>query len=196
MYCRTLLAHIWTMRPLLYHTVQDGVCPHFGHAPLTTLHSAGRCWPTLGPCSPYCTIPGVTLHCRGCNTAQTRSSSHYTRLLARLHMDRHCQLPVPNGATLHFHCYSISSQTTSYLLVNAAKACPSPAQHGPRKNRAASCQRSFSVVQFHLCSRRHTFRDRQTDVRKVETSNQLSAGVLLPQSANADCYIRKVHTGI
>jgi hypothetical protein len=43
------------MRPLLYHTVQDGAGPRLDHAPLALSHSAGRCWPTFGPCTP-CSI--------------------------------------------------------------------------------------------------------------------------------------------
>jgi protein-arginine kinase activator protein McsA len=108
----------------------------------------------------------------------------------------YCQLPLPNGATLHFHRYSISNQTAGYLLVNAAKACPSPVQLAPRRNYASSCQRSFCAVQFHWRYQRHTFQDRHT---AVETSDQPSAyadcdmtyyTMLLHDVQNyADCYM-------
>ena len=66
--CRTVLAHVWTMRPLLYYTVQDGAGPHLDHAPLAVLHSAGRYWPTFGPCAPCCITPVVILHKQNLHT--------------------------------------------------------------------------------------------------------------------------------
>ena len=169
MQCRAVLAHVWTIRPLLHHTVQGGASPHLDHTPLTVPH------PVL-----YSGAGDVILHKQD-HLHTTQDCWH-----GYIWTDGHCQLPLPNGATLRFHCYSIRSQTGGYLLVNAARTCPSPVQHEPRNNYAASCQRSFSAVQFHLCCRRHTFQDRQTyGSRNIGPA--VSRGCC--HSTNADCYM-------
>ena len=90
------------------------------HANLTVSHSAGRCWPTLGPCARYCTTPGVILQCRGCNTAQTRTSSHYTRLLARLHTDTataSCHYQMAQHSTFTVTQYEITLQAICWSML-------------------------------------------------------------------------------
>jgi hypothetical protein len=60
MQCRTMLAHVWTMRPLLYHTVQDGAGPRLDHAPLAELQVQDGAGPHLGHA--HFTVPHPVLY--------------------------------------------------------------------------------------------------------------------------------------